>query len=65
MNNTIDYQCVVYTLAGPMAKIEGQWFAVVENQGKVQKVKYPLTSFEREKYDLLNTGEQAKVYTVL
>lgn len=64
-NNTIDYQCIVYTLDGPMAKIDGQWYAVIEEQCKVTSVLHLLTDLERERYDLLNAGEQAKVYSTI
>ena len=56
---------MVYTLHGPMAKIDGVWHAVIERQSKVVEVKYALTERERDHFDLLNYGETPRQYVTL
>ena len=51
---------MVFTVDGPMAKIDGEWYTVAEEQGVVTGVHFKLNALQREKYDLLNTGEVAK-----
>lgn len=63
--DNINYQCMVYTLHGPMAKIDGVWHAVIERQSKVVEVKYALTERERDHFDLLNYGETPRQYVTL
>lgn len=56
----IKYSCMVFTVDGPMAKIDGEWYTVAEEQGVVTGVHFKLNALQREKYDLLNAGELAK-----